>query len=153
MDASHVNPFIETLVYILQTTASLEVQLERPYLKKDASSNGPISGLMELSGDIQGFVSVTFSQQAILKIVSNMFGEDVTELNDEVKDAVGEMMNMVCGQATNKFAENGNSIKVESHGVKEGEKHFLPNVDDRPFISIPLKSDSGNLSIDVSLAK
>ncbi|MGM0418576.1 MAG: chemotaxis protein CheX [Thermodesulfobacteriota bacterium] len=153
MDANHINPFIETLLYILDTTAQLKGNIKKPYLKKDPSSNGPVSGLIEMSGDIKGFVSITFSEEAILKIVSVMFGEDMTELNDDVKDAVGELVNMVCGQATNKFAENGNSIKVESHGIKDGEKHFLPNIEERPFLTIPVETEAGNLYIDVSLEK
>lgn len=151
MEADHVNPFIETLIYVLNTTAQIQTSIAKPFLKDDPSSNGPISGLMELSGDAKGFVAITFSKEAILKIVSTMFGEEMTELDNDVKDAVGELINMVCGHATNKFAEKGYSIKVESHGVKEGDKHFLPNVEKRPFISIPLKSDSGDISIDVSL--
>jgi len=32
-----------------------------------------------------------------------MFAETITELNDEVKDAVGELSNMISGQARQKL--------------------------------------------------
>jgi len=151
MKAEYINPFIQTLLYVLETTAQMKAEISRPFLKKDPSSSGPLSGLMEVSGDTKGFVSLTFSEEAILSIVSKMFGEEINEINDDVKDAVGEIVNMVCGQANNKFAEKGIQLKVLSHGIKEGDEHFLPNIEERPFMSIPVKSDSGDLFIDVSM--
>ncbi|PIE74882.1 MAG: chemotaxis protein CheX [Deltaproteobacteria bacterium] len=151
MKADYINPFIETLIYVISTTAQFEASLTRPLLKTSSFSRGPLSGIIELSGDVKGFVSITFSKEIILKIVSNMFGEEIDELNNDVKDAVGEIINMICGQATNKFVEKGFKISLESHGIKDGDEHFLPSLEDRPFMSIPLESENGELYIEVSL--
>ena len=150
MDVNLINPFIDTFIYIMETTSSMNYRLQRPHLNKSCESEGPISGLIDISGDISGFISVTFSREAILKMVSNMFGEEMTEINDDVKDAVGEFVNMVCGQANNKFAQNGKNIKVEGKGIKDGEKHQLNSADKRPLITIPMKSDFGMAYLNVS---
>jgi chemotaxis protein CheX len=47
---------------------------------------------------------VSFTEASILPIVSNMFGEEIKEMNEEIKDAVGEITNMISGQASKRLA-------------------------------------------------
>jgi len=52
-----------------------------------------------LTGEVNGTISCSFTEKSILAIVSNMFGEEMKELNEEIRDAVGEITNMISGQA------------------------------------------------------
>ena len=49
--------------------------------------------------------------------VTNMLGEEIEEMNEEIKDAVGEITNMISGQARKKLDEQGMSLKaaIPSH--------------------------------------
>ena len=95
MDAALVNPFIEGTLHILDTTAFVKVAPKSPYLKKNRKSLGDITGLLEISGDLAGSAAITFSKESILGVVSAMFGEEMTEINEEIHDAVGEISNML----------------------------------------------------------
>jgi chemotaxis protein CheX len=59
---------------------------------------GDGSGIIRCTGTATHH-PVTFSESAITAIVSNMLGEAFTEMNQDVKDAVGELTNMISGQA------------------------------------------------------
>ena len=106
MNADDVNAFVEATLQILETTAPTSVKARKPYLKKDRNAPGVITGIIGLSGDFKGTIAVSFSEKLILFIVSTMFGEEMTEINDDISDAVGEISNMISGHVTNKLAEN-----------------------------------------------
>ena len=91
MDAKLINPFINATANVLKTMAFVTPKPGKPYLKKDDVAKGDVTGIIGLTGEANGTISVTFDEGSILKIVSNMFGEEMKELNHEVADAVGEL--------------------------------------------------------------
>lgn len=151
MDASLVNPFIEGTLHILDTTAFVKVKPESPFLKKDRKALGDISGYLEISGDLIGSAAVSFSERSILGIVSAMFGEDMTEINDEIKDAVGEISNMVAGHVTTKLAELSKKVKVKFKEIKIGQDALIPHMDGAEYVlALPFKTTKGKVVIEVS---
>ncbi len=99
MDASFINPFINATLNVLETMAFIKSKAGAPYLKKDDVATGDLTGIIGLTGESNGTIAVTFDEGSILKIVSNMFGEEMSELNHEIADAVGALTNMIAGQA------------------------------------------------------
>lgn len=149
MDANHVNTFVEAVINILETTATLSVKARRPYLKKDSVATGNITCNLKLTGDINGTVSISFTSGSILNIVSNMFGEEMTEMNEEISDAVGEIANMISGQVTTKFAEMEKTLKVETSSIQTEEKHMIEHDLTHPVIAMPYIAGKGELTIEV----
>ena len=150
MDAALVNPFIEGTLHILDTTAFVKVKPEPPFLKKDRKSLGDISGYLEISGDLIGSAVVSFSEESILGIVSAMFGEDMTEINDEIKDAVGEISNMVAGHVTTKIAELSKKVKVKFKEIKMGQGTLIPHSEGAKYIlALPFRTTKGKVVIEV----
>ena len=151
MDAALVNPFIEGTLHILDTTAFVKVKPETPFLKKDRKSLGDISGYLEISGDFTGSAVVSFSEESILGIVSAMFGEDMTEINDEIKDAVGEISNMVAGHVTTKIAELSKKVKVKFKEIKMGQGTLIPHIEGAKYVlALPFRTTKGKVVIEVS---
>ncbi len=95
MDVKLINPFPNATLNVLETMAFVKAKAEKPYLKKDNVAQGDVSAVVDFTGDAKGTVSVTFDELCILKIVSSMFGEEMTAINDEIADAVGELTNMI----------------------------------------------------------
>jgi len=62
-------------------------------------------------GDVSGVPGLT-DNRSILKIVSNMLGEEHKHIDEGVKDAVGEMTNMLSGEARKELSEKGHSFKA-----------------------------------------
>ena len=149
MDVKLVNPFIEATLNVLETMAFTEADAGKPFLKKDLVAHGDVSGIIGLTGDTKGTISVSFTEKSILSIVTNMFGEDMNELNDEIKDAVGEITNMISGQARQKLEELGNSLKAAIPTVIMGKNHTITHITDQKIIAIPFNTDNGEFTIEV----
>lgn len=154
MDAKLVNPFIEGTLHILDTTALVKVNPLEPYIKKSPIAQGDISGLLEITGDLTGSASISFTRQSILGIVSAMFGEEMTELNEEINDAVGEISNMVAGHVTTKIGELNKKVKVKFKEIKKGKNHVIDHVEGgETVVAIPFKTTKGKVIIEVSYVR
>lgn len=151
MDVKLVNPFIEATLHVLDTMASTKAQSGKPYLKKEKIAKGDVSGVIGLTGDTKGTISVSFSEKSILSIVSNMFGDEMKELNDEIMDAVGEITNMISGQARQKLDELGRSLRAAIPSVIMGRDHTITHISNHPVIAVPFKTDNGEFTIEVCL--
>ena len=149
MDAKLVNPFINATVNVLATMASVEAKSGKPYLKKDSLARGDVSGVIGLTGETNGTISVTFDAGSILGIVSNMFGENIEELNSEVVDAVGELTNMISGQARRKLEEMGRKFEAAIPSVVTGKNHKIRHFTSGPIIAVPFSTDGGRFTIEI----
>ncbi len=150
MDATLVNPFIEGALHILDTTAFVKVKPDPPFLKKDRKAHGDISGFIEISGDLSGTAAISFSKESILGIVSAMFGEEMTEINEEINDAVGEISNMVAGHVTTKIAEMGKKVIVKFKEIKSGKDAVIEHIEGVPHVlALPFRTTKGKVVIEV----
>jgi chemotaxis protein CheX len=126
MDVTFINPFLEAAVNVLQTMAFTETQVGKPFLKgKTPLSEGDVTGIVGLTGAKHGSLAVSFSEAAILQVVSNMFGEACKEMNDDIRDAVGEITNMICGDARRILAEQGHQFQAAIPTVIDGKGHTI----------------------------
>lgn len=138
MNVAFINPFLEAAVKVLQTMAFTEPQVHKPFLKtRTPLSQGDITGIVGLTGDMHGSLAVSFSEDAILQIVSNMFGEACKEMNDDVRDAVGEITNMICGDARRILAEQGYHFQGAIPTVIDGKNHRICHAFPGPVLVIP----------------
>ncbi len=149
MDVKLVNPFINATISVLETMAFVSVEAGKPYLKKDNVAVGDVSGVLGLTGVANGTISVTFEEKCILTVVSNMFGETMSELNSEIADAVGELTNMISGQARRELEEMGKVFKAAIPSVVTGRNHSIRHYSEGPKIAIPFSTDGGEFTIEV----
>lgn len=151
MDVTLINPFIDATLHVLSSLAFTEARAGKPYLKNDSLAQGDVSGIVGLTGETSGTLSVSFSEQSILAIVSSMFGEPVNKIDDEVKDAVGEILNIVSGQARQKLEMKGRTLKGAIPTVITGKNHTISHITKHPIIAIPFDTDNGTFTIEVCL--
>ena len=150
MDAALVNPFVEGTLHILDTTAAVKVKPDPPFLKADTAPLADISGVLEITGDLSGSAAVSFSEFSILSIVSAMFGEEMTQIDEEIIDAVGEISNMVAGHVTTKLAEQGKTVKVKFVRVCTGPDQPIIHTDPGgPVLALPFKTTLGKVVVEV----
>ncbi len=149
MDVKLINPFINATANVLETMAFVTVTPGKPYLKTDNVAKGDVTGVIGLTGVANGTISVTFCEDCILDIVSNMFGEEMKTLDSEISDAVGELTNMISGQARKELEEVGRVFKAAIPSVVTGKNHSVTHYTDGPKIAIPFSTDNGNFTIEV----
>ena len=153
MDVTLINPFIEATVYVLSSLAFTNAHVGAPYLKTNNVASGDISGIVGLTGQAKATISVSFSKKCILSIVSRMFGEQVREINDEVKDAVGEILNIVSGHGRKELEARGTSMKGAIPTIITGKNHTITHITTDSVIAVPFFTENGDFTFEVCLER
>lgn len=151
MEVKYINPFLEGTIEVLKTMAFIDPRPGRPYLKTGNNAQGDITGIIGLTGQVKGSLALTFSEGCILKIVSNMLGEDKNKIDHEIKDAVGEITNMVSGVARKKLEAMDLQVLAAIPTVVSGKGHSVSHVLGGPSLIIPFETDSGGFVVDVCM--
>jgi chemotaxis protein CheX len=149
MDEKLINPFIESTLHVLLTIAGIEAEKGKPFLKKDNVARGDVSGVIGLTGDMNGIISVTFTEKCILHIVSGMLGEEMKEVNEEICDAVGEIANMISGQARKTLADQGTNLEAAIPSVVMGKDHKIAHLTQQPITAMPFSTAGGEFTIEI----
>ena len=131
--------------------AMMEPMAGKPYLKKGNQAKGDVSGIIGMTGSARGSLAISFSKASILKIVSNMLGENYNEINGEVRDAVGEITNMISGVARKKLEAQGLNVQAAIPTIISGENHAILHVLGGPSMIIPFETKAGPFYVDVCL--
>ena len=151
MDVKFINPFLEGTVEVLTKMAFVNPKPGKPYLKKNNLAKGDVSGIIGITGTIRGSLALSFSTGSILKIVSNMLGEEITLINGDIRDAVGEITNMVSGAARKRIEAMGYSLSASIPTVVSGKEHSIMHVMGGPSIVIPFEMEEGSFVVDVCM--
>ena len=77
----------------------------------------------------------------------------LTEINNEITDAVGELTNMISGQARQELEGIGKTYHGAIPSVVTGKSHKLESMTKGPKVAIPFKTDAGSFTIEVCLEK
>ncbi|MDR1959006.1 MAG: chemotaxis protein CheX [Planctomycetaceae bacterium] len=145
-----INPFIKALGDTLRVMVGINPVRKSPYIKENLLALYPMSGIISLSGKVVGTVVVTMTDKLALKIASEMLMCPMTEINADVMDAVGEITNMVAGNA---------KAKLEKYELRLG----LPNVihgtdtdilfpEESHPMTIPFETEFGDVAIEVGFS-
>ena len=153
MNVDFVNPFINSTVNALSTMAALTPERGNPYLRGDQKIRSDISGTISVVGETTGSVTVNFPESVAIKMVENMLGVEIGSLNEDVKDAVGEIANMVAGGAKGELAQKGYSFKIALPVVCVGAGHYTDYPKDVPCIVVPFKIGDDGFSLEIALKK
>jgi chemotaxis protein CheX len=142
-----INPFIIAVTKTLETMVGCKVTREAPQLKKNPQTLYPISGIIGLSGVVAGTVVLTMSKELALKSASAMLMEDCKELNADVFDAVGELTNVIAGNAKAQLEEYKLSLSLPN--VINGEATELRFPENCQPITIPFQTDFGPMAVEI----
>ncbi len=125
------------------------IRLGQPVLKKDPVASHPISSVITMQGPASGCVVVSFADSVALALASALLEETMEALDADGIDALGEIANMIAGNAKNEFPDDAGSMSVPQVVTDRSGVAYPPNV---PIISIPCVTEDGELIIDVALA-
>jgi len=145
MRAEFINPFLEATLSVLKTMASAEAVPGKPYVKTGSAACGDISGVVGITGQAEGSLCLTFSREVILQIMTSMLGEEQKEITEEVKDAVGELTNMISGDSRRRLQEKGYTFHGAIPSVISGPGHEVKHITRGPVLSIPFSLNGGNV--------
>ena len=150
-DAEFAKPFIQATIHVLSSMAGMTPTVGSPYVKSSNTALGDVSAMVGITGDKRGSFSITFTKGCAIAVVRGMLGEDIEDIIKDTKDAVGEIANMVSGQARAKLAsELSMSFQGSTPMVILGDGHTLSHVTSNPVIAIPFTTEFGEFTLEFS---
>ena len=151
MKAEHINPFIESTLAVFETMLGIKPQKVNVFLKKEDEPSFDISGVIGLSGQAVGSVVISFPESLALKVVSKFIGEEKSKVDNDVVDAIGELINMIAGGAKKIFTDKGLKFKISIPNVITGKGHKVKRPSNVPCIGVNFKIGDETFVIEVSL--
>jgi chemotaxis protein CheX len=107
VDVRVLNALVKSTCFICQQFGIDQIQLKKPEIKPmDQLWKGDIGASIAIQSQLfQGALVVSFEAPVYLKMYAHMLGEEQAGLNDENKEAIGEISNMILGNAKSDFTQ------------------------------------------------
>ena len=152
MKVEYINPFIIATKKVLSTMAFMESKPGRPGLKEEGNvkAMGDISAVIELTGESKGSIAISFTKDCILSVAQQMFGQEYADIDEEIVDMVGEIVNMVSGEARRELAKLGFHFSAGIPVTFKGPGHDIPHFVQARVILIPFETKSGKYYIEAA---
>jgi len=150
MKVEYLNPFIFATRKVLSMMAFMESKPRKPSLKApgDLKALGDISAVIPVSGECKGSIGISFTESCILQVAYQMFGEEYDAINDEIVDMVGEIVNMVSGDARKELEKLGFNFQAGIPTMDHGKGHILNHTVTDRIIIIPFQTKNGDFFIE-----
>ena len=149
MDPTYIKPFISSIQHVFATMLQLHVTVKEPYLKANNTTQHDVSGIIGMTGDVVGTVVLAFPQSTAQNLVNLFSGGEVEYGTADFADAVGELVNMVTGNAKALFKDKKASISCPS--VVIGGAHRVASQSAVPCVVIPCSTECGDVLIEIAL--
>ncbi len=143
--------FVKATTGIVATMAGIEAVPGTPFVKKDQTARGDISAIIGVTGPRKGTIAMSFTKECAFAIVLGMLGDSVEDLMQDAQDAVGEIANMVSGQARAGIAEKGLVLQGATPSVITGENHHIRHMSSGAVIAIPFSTKAGPFTVEFCL--
>ena len=149
IDVRYVNPFIEAIDNVF--TTMLDMKPERQTLRlSPAEAPGPqVTSIIGITGRIHGVVALRFPPVVAQALAGRFLGCEIAQVNEEVVDAVSELVNMVAGNAKAKL-DMDPPLQLGLPTVVEGTGYRLKYPTGSAWLEVPFESDAGSFCMEIT---
>ena len=148
----YVKPFVKSTIHTFKDFVGFDMIAGNPHFSgRTLDFERDISAVIGLSGAVRGAVVISMKKDFALKVTDALVGSTHDELDDDVVDAVGEIVNIIAGNIK-QHVEGGEQIVISLPTVVKGKGHRFawPGKHSRILcISFKLEGDSFFLLADM----
>ena len=155
MDLRFINSVLYSVSRVLAMSTMEQVSLKHGAPKRRQPfeiSPGVVSGVLFMSGpEANASVALSFSKEAAEGIAKIMLPDGImSSMEHSVADLVGELTNMVIGDAKRQLEEKGVKLELSLPTLIRGESHLIAHRADAPVIIVPYESDVGPFWVEAA---
>lgn len=141
MDLS--NSISKATVEIFQTMLMMDAVPGEPLAERVGSFKNSVSGIVGLAGPSKGTLAIHIPEQTALKITSSFLCMDVEQIDDDVKDAIGELANMVAGGFKYHLPDKGQSTQLSIPSVISGRGYTCEAIGSHSRLVVAFETPAG----------
>lgn len=144
------NAFIVAANTVLTSEANVQAKRGQLSLARDAYITDGVTVLFSLVGDVWGIVIISLGFETAKNITARILGQEFDEFNELAQSGVGELGNVIVGQASTKLSEFGYRTQISVPTLIVGKGARISTLDiDR--IVVPLQTEIGSLYLNLAL--
>lgn len=140
---------IDATCELFQTMLMIDVHPVPPTEHILKTSGGSVSGVVGLSGNERGLVAVHAPLKVATYLTTQLLGMEVDEINEDVRDAIGEMANILAGSVKSALNGEGMDVKLSIPSVVSGEDYTFSSRDDCPSAVVPFTMEAGTFMVEL----
>jgi chemotaxis protein CheX len=151
MAVKYIDPFIDATVNVLKELFGLDAEVQKPYLvRAEDTHNWDVSAIIGIAGEAKGAVVLSFTEGLAKALTARLVGKDTAVTPDMVTDAIGEMVNIVAGNAKKGLEQYRLVISLPS--IVKGKNHVIAwPARGIPVIGVPFKTTLEPCHLSVGL--
>ena len=153
MKAEYLNPFIKSVVQIVESTVSETPERGKVFLRgKYPFASADVAIVVGITGVLTGQVILYLSMDCAKGIAARMLMEDeVSALDEYAQSALAEMANMITANATIGLADAGFCCDITPPSVITGSRIEISCQEGIQTLVIPLTLSMGNMEVNLSV--
>lgn len=137
---------------VFSTMVGIEDLLHLPSLIEPMTHfQESVTAMVGMAGSVSGLVSVHAPGSLALQITSGMLGMEVSEIDEDVHDAMGEIANMVAGSFKLHLARGGADIRISTPSVVTGAAYDISAGHTRDTIALRFLTDEEWFIVAITL--
>jgi chemotaxis protein CheX len=121
----YIQPFVKVCTNVFREFLGEELKVGGPYFQeKDAVSDWDVSAVIGLTGEARGAVVISMRRELALRITDILTGTEHKSLDEEVADAIGEIINIIAGNVKRELEESFRLI-ISLPTIVQGREHSI----------------------------
>ena len=152
MKAEYVNPFLEATAIVFKDMLGVELIRGKTSIKQTPAPGQDIAIMLGVNGVVNGQIVYSVNIETVYKIVRKLMpGVPDETIQEEYRDVVGELANMITGNALNIFLKQHADLDVTVPMVVDVRSQ---NVTFKSSVTLGLNmySEYGMLEINIALS-
>lgn len=134
---------------VFSTMLMVDLDSEAAVINQRLPLPSNLTSMIGLGGGLRGVLAVHCPAVVAKAITSTFLGMEVEELNEDVKDAIGEIANMVAGNLKVSFAAEGLDIELAIPTSVVGESFNVSGAARAQRVIVPLKMNADPFWIEL----
>ncbi len=133
---------------IFETMLMREVTPGQPVTAHVSNFKHSLSALIGFAGFRQGALAIHLPDNVATGLTSDFLGMEVTEINEDVEDAMGELANMIAGSLKSSIA-NGGQVELSLPSVVYGKEYTMTVVAQARWLVVPFTVSRGRFLVSL----
>ncbi len=134
---------------VFSTMLMVDLKAEKIIENGECEIDSNLTSMIGLGGGIRGMLAVHCPADVACGITSGLLGMEINELDEDVKDAVGEVANMVAGNLKVSYANNGIDIELAIPTSIVGDSFAVSGMADANRVVAVMRAPEGPLWIEL----
>jgi chemotaxis protein CheX len=150
MKAQYINSFYKAVLDVFKLMLDINPEREELAVVDDMITGNEANVMIGITGDLAGSVLFGFTKDMTLEMVKIMSGMEMKKLDSFVSSALGEVVNIISGNAVTNLSKEGYTCDISPPQVIIGENRSISMATEKA-LTLPIKTEIGKFEINISV--